>query len=211
MLSNGRDKITTGQKVFRFLVPLEKAETNPLVKNFLDTAGLNRTSAIGSAHRRLVVYPCRSGTLLNCAFLHPATEADDLAGRGSSWLNPGTVEDLVRQLDGFDDGVREFCKMAEDLKLFSLVTRDPPPTYVKGKLALMGDAAHPMLPRKAPPISSSSRYSTRVLIPGQIKDRVAHRLSRTLPRSGPCLRLIRRRNKSTSCWPYITKSVINTR
>ncbi|KAI1167542.1 hypothetical protein F5B18DRAFT_444466 [Nemania serpens] len=148
VLSNGRDKITTGQKVFRFLVPLEKAETNPLVKNFLDTAGLNRTSAIGSAHRRLVVYPCRSGTLLNCAFLHPATEADDLAGRGSSWLNPGTVEDLVRQLDGFDDGVREFCKMAEDLKLFSLVTRDPPPTYVKGKLALMGDAAHPMLPHQ---------------------------------------------------------------
>lgn len=155
-----------GLKVFRFLVPLEKAEKNALVKNFLDTIGLNRTSAIGSSHRRLVIYPCRSGTLLNCGFLHPATEADNLAGRGSSWLNPGTVEDLVRQSDEFGDGVREFCKMAEDLKLFGLVTRDPPPTYVKGKLALLGDAAHPMLPRKAPPSRAPRTAQPRVLIPG---------------------------------------------
>ncbi|KAJ8106048.1 hypothetical protein ONZ43_g7194 [Nemania bipapillata] len=148
IISNGRDKIKTGQKVFRFLVPVEKAQANPSVKNLLDTIGLNQTSAIGSTYKRLIIYPCRSGTLFNCALLHPATEADELAGRKSSWLSAGSVEDFVKCLDGFDKGIQEFCKMAEDLKLWSLVTRDPPPTYVKGKLALIGDAAHPMLPHQ---------------------------------------------------------------
>ncbi|KAI0456129.1 hypothetical protein F5B21DRAFT_513484 [Xylaria acuta] len=148
VLSTGRDKISTGQKVFRFLIPLEKAEKNPLVKKFVDKIDLKATNAIGSTHERLVVYPCRSGTLLNCAFLHRATEADDLAGRESSWLDPGSVDNLVACLGAFGEETREFCKMAEDLKLWSLMTRDPPPKFVKGKLALMGDAAHPMLPHQ---------------------------------------------------------------
>ncbi|KAI1126687.1 hypothetical protein F5Y10DRAFT_278637 [Nemania abortiva] len=148
VISNGRDKVSTGQKIFRFLVPAEKAKANPLAKNFIDTIGLDRTSTVGSEHGTLIIYPCRSGTLLNCGFLHRATEADDLAARESSWLDPGNVENLVKCVDGFDEGVRELCKMAEDLKLWSLVTRDPPPTFVKGRLALMGDAAHPMLPHQ---------------------------------------------------------------
>ncbi|TGJ87763.1 hypothetical protein E0Z10_g1025 [Xylaria hypoxylon] len=147
VLDNGRDKISTGQKVFRFLVPVEKANTNPSVKNLVNRLGLNQTSVIGPPRGRLIIYPCRSGTLLNCGFLTFATQAEDLTGRESSWLDAGNVEDLVGYLDGFDDGVRELCKMGEDLKLWSLMTRDPPPTYVKGKLALIGDAAHPMLPR----------------------------------------------------------------
>ncbi|KAI0476787.1 hypothetical protein F4859DRAFT_62769 [Xylaria cf. heliscus] len=148
VLSTGRDKISTGQKIFRFLIPLEKAKANPLAKSFVDSIDLNDTSAIGTFRERLIVYPCRSGTLLNCGFLHSSTEADDLAGRESSWLNPGSVDNLVACVNGFDERVREFCKLAEDLKLWSLMTRDPPPRFVKGRLALMGDAAHPMLPHQ---------------------------------------------------------------
>ncbi|KAI0118794.1 hypothetical protein GGR51DRAFT_545336 [Nemania sp. FL0031] len=149
VISNGRDKINTGQKVFRFLVPVEKARANPLVKEFVDMVGLNQTSVIGSTRERIIIYPCRSGTLFNCAFLYHATESEGQVDSDSSqWLNAGSVEDFVKHLDWFGEGLREFCKMAEDLKLWSLITRDPPPTYVKGKLALMGDAAHPMLPHQ---------------------------------------------------------------
>ncbi|KAI1176257.1 hypothetical protein F4777DRAFT_588000 [Nemania sp. FL0916] len=149
IISNGRDKVSTGQNVFRFLVPTEKAKAHPIVKKFVDTIGLDSLSAIGPKQLkggRLIVYPCRSGSLLNCAFIHPATEADDLAARETSWLTAGSLDDLVKQFNGFDDEVREFGKMAEDLKLWSLATRDPPPTFVKGRLALIGDAAHPTLP-----------------------------------------------------------------
>ncbi|KAI3336709.1 FAD/NAD(P)-binding domain-containing protein [Xylariaceae sp. AK1471] len=147
ILASGRDKVSTGQKIFRFLVPVEKAETNPLVKRLLSKIGLNRTSAIAAtAERRMIIYPCRSGTLLNCGVVVRASESDDLAARESSWLSVGSLEDLMECLNGFDPAVQELCKMAEDLKLWSLITRDPPPTFVKGKLALIGDAAHPMLP-----------------------------------------------------------------
>lgn len=40
------------------------------------------------------------------------------------------------------------CRLAEDVKLWSLASRNPAPTFVKGKLALIGDAAHPMLPHQ---------------------------------------------------------------
>lgn len=37
--------------------------------------------------------------------------------------------------------------MAEDLKLWKLLYRPPIKPWFKGKLVLVGDAAHPMLPR----------------------------------------------------------------
>lgn len=49
--------------------------------------------------------------------------------------------DLVALLD----------KAEEDtLKVWELLDLDPLPTWVNDKLALLGDAAHPYLPRKLP-------------------------------------------------------------
>lgn len=137
-------------------MPTEKAESNPLVRDFIHKISLNMTTQLvvndGKSKARIVIYPCRGGRLLNCGVLIETDEqevADELnAARDSLWLNPGSVEDLLGYLGGYHEAVRQFCGMAEDLKLFSLATRDPPPTFVKGRLALIGDAAHPMLPRK---------------------------------------------------------------
>ncbi len=213
ILSNGRDKVSTGQKVFRFLVPVEKAVTNPLVKGLVDKLGLSQTSGIGSAHGRIIIYPCRAGTLLNCA----AFKYDvDFAGPESSWHNAGRLEDLTEFLDEFDDSIKEFGKMAEDLKVWSLVTRDPPPTYVKGKLALIGDAAHPMLPRKLCPtwISISIPLpcpNPGTLIAEQTRDKVPRRPSKTRRRSGRYSGPARRPSRSATCCTSTTKSGTATR
>jgi salicylate hydroxylase len=44
---------------------------------------------------------------------------------------------------------------AKDVKLWKLLFRAPLPTWHRGKLVIIGDAAHPMLPRMFSPPSQS--------------------------------------------------------
>ena len=60
-------------------------------------------------------------------------------------------DDLMKEFEGFSLELRELCSLAEDVKLWSLASKDPPTIFHRGKLCLIGDAAHPMLPRKLPP------------------------------------------------------------
>lgn len=93
------------------------------------------------------MYPCRVGSLLNVAGIHPS---DAMARTEySSWLDSGNLEDMLATYRDFCPELQEMCRQAEDVKLWSLASRQPPPTFVKGKLALLGDAAHPTLPRKS--------------------------------------------------------------
>jgi hypothetical protein len=67
----------------------------------------------------------------------------------ASWLDFGNLGDLLETYYSFSPELKELCRMAEDLKLWSLASRSPPSTLIKGKLALVVDAAHPTLPRKS--------------------------------------------------------------
>jgi salicylate hydroxylase len=139
-------KVITGQSCFRFLIPTEKANGNPTTKAFLEKIGLSSMHSFsGQKGQRLVLYPCRSGKLLNVALFFMSGMNTDEAQ--SSWLNSGSQEDLMAQVQGWGVELREICGMAEDVKLWSLDTRNPPRTFYRNKLVLMGDAAHPTLPR----------------------------------------------------------------
>ena len=91
------------------------------------------------------MYPCRSGKLLNFAAICP--EGNEKVGE-SSWLNSGSKDDLMKEFKDFSPELREVCNLAEDVKLWSLASRDPPTIFYRDKLCLIGDAAHPTLPRK---------------------------------------------------------------
>ena len=137
--------ISTGQNCFRFLVPVSKMKANPLTASLLEKAKLTGVNAFVADDRRLVIYPCRRGTLLNVAGIHPDSETGK---QGSSWSNSSTTELLLRTYASFGPEIQEMCRIAEDVKLWSLSSRVPPSTFIKGTLALIGDAAHPTLPRK---------------------------------------------------------------
>ncbi|KAJ5240518.1 uncharacterized protein N7469_002109 [Penicillium citrinum] len=145
IVGEDRGKESTGQNCFRFLVPLSKAKANPLTAALLSKTGLDGVHAFSGPDRRLVVYPCRSGDLLNIVAIHPAGN-DEV--KEASWLESGSQNQLLETYSSFGPELQELCRMAEDLKLWSLASRSPPRTFVKGKLALVGDAAHPTLPHQ---------------------------------------------------------------
>ncbi|KAL4878936.1 FAD/NAD(P)-binding domain-containing protein [Aspergillus karnatakaensis] len=140
-------KESTGQNCFRFLIPIEKMSQDPLTASLVEKMGLDGMHAFASQDRRLVVYPCREGRLLNVAGIHPSA-ATGTDVKESSWLSGGNLEQLLDTYKGFSPELQAMCRKAEDLKLWSLASRTPPKTFVRGKLALIGDAAHPTLPHQ---------------------------------------------------------------
>lgn len=125
---------------------MSKAQANPLTATLLAKTGLDGVHAFSSEDRRLVIYPCRGGDLLNVVAIHPSGSE---GVKESSWLEGGSHEQLLQTYASFGPELQQMCRMAEDLKLWSLASRSPPQTFIKDKLALVGDAAHPTLPRKS--------------------------------------------------------------
>jgi salicylate hydroxylase len=142
------ERKSTGQQCFRFLVPREKLATKPDVLAFMNKVGYQGLNAFICHDRRLVIYPCREGALLNIVAFHPAGSEAGITN-DSSWLSSGQQKDLDRAYETFCPELRGLCSLAEDLKLWSLASRDPPKTFWRAKLVLIGDAAHPTLPRKS--------------------------------------------------------------
>ncbi|RDW67481.1 uncharacterized protein DSM5745_09347 [Aspergillus mulundensis] len=139
-------KESTGQSTYRWLVPVAKLRENALTAPLLDRIGLNATHIFAGGDRRLVMYPCRSGTLLNVAGIHPSSTMAKT--ENSSWLDSGNVDGLLDTYKEFCPALREICRLGEDVRLWSLASRQPPRSFVRGRLALLGDAAHPTLPHQ---------------------------------------------------------------
>lgn len=74
----------------------------------------------------------------------------DEADIDEDWSYPGKVEDVIKDLKGWDPVVHELVRMTPSDRLvdYKLVFRDPLPTFIspKARIALIGDAAHPFLP-----------------------------------------------------------------
>ncbi|KAH7234626.1 uncharacterized protein BKA55DRAFT_136678 [Fusarium redolens] len=139
-------RVSTKQNTFRFLVPIDKLLANPITGPFFGKLGFDCQHVFTTRDRRMVVYPCRNAKLLNIVAMHPAEDAG--LDSESSWLAGGRVEDLLHVYKEFGPELIEMCRIGEDLKLWSLATRDPPTKFYKGRTVLLGDAAHPMLPHQ---------------------------------------------------------------
>ncbi|KAG9228915.1 putative MAK1-like monooxygenase [Amylocarpus encephaloides] len=68
-----------------------------------------------------------------------------------SWSFPGKLDDVYKVLEGWDPMCRAIVEKTPSIVDWKLVYRDPLPTWVskEGRIALLGDAAHPFLPTSA--------------------------------------------------------------
>jgi salicylate hydroxylase len=91
--------------------------------------------------KHFLAFPVRAGKLVNYVGFVPADEQIK-----ESWSAPGDPDVLRREFAGWDAQIERLLKEVETTFRWALYDREPLPTWTKGRLSLLGDAAHPMLP-----------------------------------------------------------------
>ena len=109
------------------------------------------------------MYPCDNNDLLNFVCIHPEGESQGgTTGKFQSlepsnslltlleWNKQVSLDQILKVYHDFDPKLLALFKKAdpESLKVWKLLDMDVLPTWIKGKLVILGDAAHPFLPRK---------------------------------------------------------------
>ncbi|KAE8142753.1 hypothetical protein BDV38DRAFT_267432 [Aspergillus pseudotamarii] len=92
---------------------------------------------------KIVMSPCSNGEVVSCYCFYPAAY-NEL--RDDGWNISATPQQLVDTFPGLDPRMKTLMLNAEDIKMWRLYRHEPYPYWVKGKVCLLGDAAHPMMP-----------------------------------------------------------------
>jgi len=127
----------TGHLAWRGLVPIERLPTNliePVVTVWL------------GPHRHFVNYFVRGGDLVNFVGVIESEATDGTAWSGESWREPGDPLRLARDFADWHPLVRRIIEAADDVHRWALHDHPPLPAWHSGRVALLGDACHPMLP-----------------------------------------------------------------
>jgi salicylate hydroxylase len=122
----------SGLSAYRALVPAAQAP---------EVAHRRVTTLWLGPDRHLVHYPVSSGREINLVGCTPAGD-----WREESWTAPGRVEDLAAEFAGWDERVRELIAGVTETRQYAFYDREPLAHWTHGRVALMGDAAHPMMP-----------------------------------------------------------------
>jgi 2-polyprenyl-6-methoxyphenol hydroxylase-like FAD-dependent oxidoreductase len=133
---------SSGYAVFRAWMPTEGLRQNDLTKHLVQSDSHN---AWLGQDIHFIAAAIKDGAELSWVCTHK-----DETNIEESWQFPGKVEDALKILDGWAPVVQELVKATPPDRLFDykLVYREPLPTFVsaQGRIALIGDAAHPFLP-----------------------------------------------------------------
>jgi salicylate hydroxylase len=92
----------------------------------------------------VVHYFVRHGALLNFVGI---LEKDDW--RVESWLAEGTVDECLADFDGWHDAIRDTIRHIQTPYKYALMRREPMERWTDGRISLLGDACHPMVPMLA--------------------------------------------------------------
>ncbi|MEV6025222.1 FAD-dependent monooxygenase [Streptomyces sp. NPDC052036] len=126
------DPVFSGFAAYRGVMPAERVPHWP--------EGAVRDWSDGT--KMLLVYPVHKGELINFVAFTAADEQ-----MRESWSAPGDPQQLAADFgDGWAPLAREVVSQVDATFRWGIYDREPLRQWSKGRLALLGDAAHPMLP-----------------------------------------------------------------
>ncbi|KAJ5467428.1 MonooxygenaseFAD-binding [Penicillium sp. IBT 31633x] len=132
--------VATGDAAYRILLPRDIMEQDPELKELINEPQATRW--LGPS-RHIIAYPVRKHELYNVVLLHP-----DAHGIEESWTTKGSKQAMIDNYDGWDSTVRKLIDLVDDNEVleWKLCLHRPLRTWIRGSVALLGDACHPMLP-----------------------------------------------------------------
>ncbi len=120
-----------GTIAYRGLVPRERLPDWPM----------DHWQMWAGPSKHFLVFPVRHGTMVNYVGFLPVDEE-----MKESWSAPGDPAVLRREFEGWDPRIGNVLRQVDKTFRWALYDREPLPAWTKGRLTLLGDAAHPMLP-----------------------------------------------------------------
>jgi salicylate hydroxylase len=93
--------------------------------------------------KHFLVFPIRNDEMVNYVGFVPTVEE-----MRESWSAPGDPKDLAEAFAGWDPTITEIIEHIDKVFTWGLYDREPLPRWTNGRLTLLGDAAHPMLPHQ---------------------------------------------------------------
>jgi 2-polyprenyl-6-methoxyphenol hydroxylase-like FAD-dependent oxidoreductase len=113
-------------------------------------SGASMVRAGWLSHGKMVIYPIRPEGADGLQLINWVAEIETPVYRKRDWNRPGAIADFIGafadwHFDWLD--VPAFIRAADSVLEFPMVDQDPLPRWSFGRVTLLGDAAHPMVPR----------------------------------------------------------------
>jgi salicylate hydroxylase len=99
----------------------------------------------------VVMYPVERGSLMNVVAIKHVSERyvkTTLAQDKSSWIQQVNHDTMISDFDGWGAPIKSLLRQIQSPERWALYDHLPVSTFVKGRVALMGDAAHATTPHQ---------------------------------------------------------------
>jgi 5-methylphenazine-1-carboxylate 1-monooxygenase len=113
-------------------------------------SGASMVRAGWLSHGKMVIYPIHPVAENGLQLINWVAEIETPVYRKRDWNRPGSLDDFIGafadwHFDWLD--VPALIRAADSVLEFPMVDQDPLPRWSFGRVTLLGDAAHPMVPR----------------------------------------------------------------